>query len=146
MAAHLIVQGAEGEATSELAGLPRTASPWAVDHLVPSLLAELAIPELSAQQVGDLVARVFGYVAAIRAGTDEFAAVRALARLAPDNDYPDGDIGDAYSASEWLDCECHVNSPERDAATAMESTLRGSEPLVIDPGLLWALSTTWFRR
>jgi hypothetical protein len=33
VAAHLLAQGADGEATSELAGLPRTASPWSVDQL-----------------------------------------------------------------------------------------------------------------
>jgi hypothetical protein len=57
---------------------------------------------------------------------------------------PDGVIGDAYYASEWLDCDCHTHSPERDAATALEITLRTSEPLDIDPGLLQTLAATWF--
>ena len=43
VAAHLLAQGADGSAVSELAGLPRTASAWSVDQLVPQLFAELAI-------------------------------------------------------------------------------------------------------
>jgi hypothetical protein len=143
VAAHLLVQGAEGEAVAELAGLPRTTSPWVVDQLVPKLLSELAIPELPGDEAGDLVARLLGRVAAIRTYADEFAAIRGLARLSPDLDYPGGVIGDAYYASEWLDCECHANSPERDAAVALENTLRTSDPLDIDPGLLLAVSAAW---
>lgn len=60
----------------------------------------------------------------------------------PDLDYPGGAIGDAYHASEWLDCERHTNSPERDAAAALENTLRTSEPVDMDPGLLQILSPT----
>jgi hypothetical protein len=45
-AAHLLAQGADGEAVSELAGLPRTASPWFVDELVPKNLADRASPEV----------------------------------------------------------------------------------------------------
>jgi hypothetical protein len=144
VAAHLLAQGAEGDATSELAGLPRTASPWAVDQLVPKLVAELAIPELPAGQAGELAARLVGRAAGTQPEADEFAAIRKLARLSPDLDYPGGLIGDAYYASEWLDCECHANSPERDAATDLENTLRASEPLDIDPGLLRAVSASWF--
>lgn len=144
VAAHLLAQGADGEAASELAGLPRTASPWVVDQLVPQLLAELAIPELPEDRAGDLVARLLGRVADTRPEADKFAAIRALARLSPDLDYPEGAIGDAYYASEWLDCECHTNSPERDAAIALENTLRTSDPLDIDLGLLKAVSATWF--
>jgi hypothetical protein len=117
VAAHLLARGADGDAASELAGLPRTASPWSVDQLVPKLLA---IWELPADQAGDLVARLFGWVARTRPAVDEFAAIRELARLSPDLGYPSGAIGDAYNASEWVDCECHTNSPERDAATALE--------------------------
>jgi hypothetical protein len=89
-----------------------------------------------------------GGVEALAEGTrskvDEFAAIRQLARLGPDLDYPGGAIGDACYASEWLDCECHTNSPERDAAIALENRLRASDPLDIDPGLLQAISATWF--
>jgi hypothetical protein len=115
-----------------------------VDQLVPQLLAELAIPELPEDQAGDVVARLLGQVADIRPAADRFAAIRVLARLSPDLDYPGGAIGDAYHASEWLDCECHSNSPERDAAVVLENTLRTSDPLDIDPGLLRAVSATWF--
>jgi hypothetical protein len=144
VAAHLLAQGADGEAVSELAGLSRTASPWSVDQLVPELVAELAIPELSADQAGDLVVRLVGQVAGTRSEAGEFAAIRLLARLCPELDYPGGAIGDAYYAAEWLDCECHTNSPERDAALALENRLRAGDPLDIDPGLLQAVSATWF--
>lgn len=143
IAAHLLAQGADGEAVAELAGLPRTASPWLVDQLVPKLQSELAIPELSIDEAGELVGRLLGQAAARRTGADEFAAVRELARLSPDLDYPRGVIGDAYHASEWLDCECHANSPEREAAVALETALRASDPLDIDPGLLLAVTTAW---
>jgi len=36
VAAHLLARRADGDAASELAGLPRTASPWSVDQLVPN--------------------------------------------------------------------------------------------------------------
>lgn len=144
VAAHLLAQGADGDAVSALAGLPRTASPWDVDQLVPKLLAELAIPELPADQAGDVIACLVGRVAGTRSDADEFAAVRLLARLGPDLDYPGGVIGDAYYAAEWLDCECHAISAERDAAVALENRLRASDPLDIDPGLLLAVSATWF--
>lgn len=143
VAAHLLAQGAEGEAVAELAGLSRTASPWTVDRLVPKLLSELAIPELSNGEASDLVARLLGQVAATTTTADEFAVVRELARLSLDLDYPGGVIGDAHYAAEWLDCTCHANSPERDAAVALENVLRASEPLNIDPGLLLAVGAAW---
>lgn len=142
VAAHLLAQGAEGEAVAELAGLSRTASPWLVDQLVPELLSELAITELLADEAGELVGRLIGQAVAARTDADEFAAVRELARLSPELDYPGGIIGDAYYAAEWLDCECHADSPERDAAVALEATLRTSNPLDIDPGLLSAVGGT----
>lgn len=144
VAAHLLAQGAGGEGVSELAGLPRTASPWSVDHLVPKLLAELGIREMPTEQASDLVARLVGQVARVRPSAGDFAAIRFLSRLAPDLDYPDGAIGDAYHASEWLDCACHVHSPERDAAIALENVLRTTDPLDIDAGLLQALTAAWF--
>lgn len=140
VAAHLIAQGADGEAVSELAGLPRMASPWFVDQLVPELLADLAITELPADEASELVGRLVGQVLAARKDADEFAAVRELARLSPSLGYPVGVIGDAYYASEWLDCECHADSPERDAAAALEASLRTSNPLNVDPGLLMAVT------
>jgi hypothetical protein len=143
VAAHLLAQGAYGEAVAELAGLSRTASPWAVDQLVPNLLSELAAPELSSGEAGDLIARLLGQVAAITAAVDEFAVVRELARLSPYLDYPGGVIRDAYYASEWLDCTCHANSSERDAAVALENAIRASDPLNIDPALLLAVRPAW---
>jgi hypothetical protein len=144
IAAHLLAQGAEGEAIAELAGLSRTSSPWLVDQLVPKLLSELAITELPVDEASELVGRLVGQAVAARADADEFATVRELARLSPDLDYPGGVIGDAYYASEWLDCECHAHSPERDAAVALEAALRTSIPLNIDPGLRSALTATVF--
>ncbi|MDG4829051.1 hypothetical protein O7627_06990 [Solwaraspora sp. WMMD1047] len=109
---------------------------------MPELLSELAVTELPADEASKLVGRLVGQAAAARTDADEFAAVRELARLSPDLDYPDGVIGDAYYAAEWLDCECHADSPERDAAVALETTLRASDPLNIDPGLLSAVTAT----
>ena len=143
LAAHLLAQGADGESVAELAGLSRTASPWVVDQLVPNLLSELAIPELSSSEAGDLVARLLGQVAATTPAADKYAVIRKLARMSADLDYPSGVIGDAYSASEWLDCKCHANSPERDAAVVLENVLRASEPLNINAGLLLAVGAAW---
>ncbi len=140
VAAHLLAQGAEWEAVAELAGLSRMASPWVVDQLVPELLAELAITELPADEASELVGRLVGQAVAARTDSDEFAAVRELARLSPSLGYPLGVIGDAYYASEWLDCECHADSPERDAAAALEASLRTSNPLDVDSGLLLAVT------
>lgn len=109
---------------------------------MPKLLSELAIPELPADEASELVGRLVGQAVAARTDADEFATVRGLARLSPDLDYPGGVMGDAYYASEWLDCECHADSPERDAAVALEATLRTSNPLDIDPGLLSAVTAT----
>jgi hypothetical protein len=39
---------------------------------------------------------------------------------------------------------CHVNSPERDAAIALENARRTIDPLDIDAGLLQAVTATWF--
>jgi hypothetical protein len=75
----------------------------------------------------------------VRPEADEFAAIRFLAWLASDLDYPG-----AYHASEWLDCTCNVNSPERDAAIALENVFRTIDPLDIDAGLLQAVAVTWF--
>ncbi len=95
VAAHLLVQGAEGEAVAELAGVSRTES-WVVDQLVPRVLSDLAIPELTASQAAEVIARLLGQVAVARQrAIDDFAVVRALARLGPGLDYPGGLIADA---------------------------------------------------
>jgi hypothetical protein len=143
LAAHLLVQGVEGEAVAELAGVSRTASPSAVDHLVTKVLSEVGIPELASRQASDVIARLFGQIAAVQPTVDDFAAVRALARLAPGLDYPEVLVSDAYHAAEWLDCECHVDSHERHSAAALETRLRTSDPLVIDAELLAAMSVHW---
>lgn len=142
-AAHLLVQGAEGEAVAELAGLPRTASSCVVDQLVTRVLAELVVPEVSDDEAAGVIARLLGQLAAARPVTDEFAVIRALARLGPDFDYPSGVVGDAYYAAEWLDCECHRDSHERDAAVALEKRFRAPDSSAIDPELLSAISAHW---
>jgi hypothetical protein len=114
-----------------------------VDQLLPAALFELAVPALPIDEAGELVGRLVGQPVAARTDTDEFAAVRVLARLGPDLDYPSGVIGDAYYASEWLDCECHANSPERATTIALEAALRASEPLDVDPGLLLAVAAAF---
>ena len=141
MAAHLLVQGAEGEAVAELAGLSGTES-WTIDQLVPQVLSDLTIPQLATDQATDIIARLLGQVARSRP-SDDFAVVRALARLGPSLDYPDGLIGDAYYASEWLDCKCHADSAERDAAVTLERRLRTNDPFAVDPQLLAAMSAHW---
>jgi hypothetical protein len=143
VAAHLLAQGADTESIAELAGLPRTASPWVVDQLVPKLLSELAVIELPAYEACELVGRLIGQAVAPGTDADEFAAIRVLARLGPDLDYPSGVVGDAYYASEWLDCECHTDSPERATADALETALRTSDPLDVDPGLLLAVTAAF---
>jgi hypothetical protein len=114
-----------------------------VDQLVPEVLSELAVPEMTDDEAGELVGRLLGQGTAIRTDADEFAAVRELARLSPGLGYPGGVIGDAYYASEWLDCDCHARSPERDAAVALEAALRASDPLDVDPALLQAVTAAW---
>jgi hypothetical protein len=61
-----------------------------------------------------------------------------LACSAPDLDCSGG----AYQASAWLDCTCHANSPERQAAIALETALRTIDPLDVDPELLQAVTAT----
>jgi hypothetical protein len=143
VAAQLIVQGIDGEAVAELAGLSRTESSWAVDQLTPQVLSELVLPELTTDQAADVIARLLGQVAVVRPVVNDFAVIRGLARLSPDLDYPGGVLADAYYASEWLDCDCHADSDERDAAIALERHLRASDPMAIDPELLAAMSAHW---
>ena len=47
VAACLVAAGIEGENTVALAGLPRTASGWEVDQLVPAMLVEAGAPNLT---------------------------------------------------------------------------------------------------
>ncbi|WP_345711802.1 hypothetical protein [Kineococcus glutinatus] len=120
VAALLLVRGLNGEATVAMACLSRDDSPWLIDPIVPAVITELSSearrgPEEGSRLVGRALAR-----AAARAGrTESFAAVRALAALSPELGYPGGTIGEAYDASEWLDCDCHLGSAERAAAEAL---------------------------
>jgi hypothetical protein len=141
VAAHLIVQGARGEAVAELAGAPRTASPSLLDQLVSKVQSDLSIPELSIDDAGELVGRLLGQAAAGRTDADEFAVIRELTRLGHQLDYYGGVIGDAYYASEWLDWD-HANASEREAGVALEIALRVSEPLNIDLDLLRTLTAS----
>ncbi len=61
--------------------------------------------------------------------------------LAPQLDYPGGRIGETYWLSEWLDCECHRDSAERDQADLFEEDLRCAGPLRIPPQLAEALAS-----
>lgn len=135
VAAHLLATGHDGPAVVELAGLPKTASGWEVDQLVPAVLADLTAPDLSDEQAGEVAARLLGQ-GLPQGGHD---IIRTLGALAPALDYPGGPIGRAYSLLEWLDCDCHAVSPEREEATVYEAQLRALPPLHISNGLAEAL-------
>lgn len=137
VAAHLVAAGVEGENTVTLAGLPRTASGWEVDQLVPATLAEAAAPTLTDEQAAAVVARLLAH----GLPDADHPVIRTLAALAPQLDYPAGHIGEAYSLSEWLDCECHRDSAERDEADRFEERLRRSPSLRIPPQLAKALAS-----
>ena len=98
---------------------------------------------LDDRSAANAIARVLGQVAVVRPAVDDFAVIRALARLGPELDYPDGLLADAYHASERLACECHADSGERDAAIALERHLRASDPMAIDPELLAVIRAHW---
>jgi hypothetical protein len=72
VAAHLLAQGADGEAIVELAGRPRTTSPWVLDQLVPTLLSELAVPAWPIDEASELAGRLVGQAVDAGTGTDEF--------------------------------------------------------------------------
>jgi hypothetical protein len=136
VAAHLIAAGYDEPAVVELAGLPHTASGWEVDQLVPAVLTDLQAPELSDEEAGEVAARL------LRQGLPrgDHPIIRRLASLAPGLDYPRGPIGQSYGLEEWLDCDCHDGSSERQAATAYEEELRSLPPLRISDGLASALA------
>jgi hypothetical protein len=136
VAAYLVAAGVEGENTVTLAGLPRTASGWEVDQLVPAMLAETGAPTLTDEQAADVVARLLAH--GLRRGGHP--VIRTLAALAPQLDYPGGPIGEAYWLVEWLDCECHRDSAERDQADRFEEELRGTPRLRIPRQLAEALA------
>jgi hypothetical protein len=143
VAAQLLVRGVDGEATVTLAGLSSHDSPWTIDPLVPDVVAELTRdPQPGLEDGSRLVGRAVARAAARAGRTESFAAVRALAALSPRLDYPGGIIGEAYYASEWLDCGCHYGSAERAAAEVLEAALR-DEPLDVADDLLTAVTRGW---
>ena len=136
VAALLLASGHDGEALVDLAGLPRAASGWEVDRLVPQMLVEVGVPDLGIVEAGELAARLL----ASALPDDNYAVIRALAPLAPDLDYPAGRIGEAYQLSEWLDCDCHDGSDERVRASRFEAEVRRLPPLDIPSALADALT------
>ncbi|MBW3639832.1 MAG: hypothetical protein KY451_08295 [Actinobacteria bacterium] len=135
VAAHLLASGHDGVATAELAGLSQAASGWQVDQLVSRLLSEIGAPALEVEQAGDVMARL---LAQHSPGTGH-PVIRALAPLAGRLDYPGGRIGQAYYLDEWLDCECHEGSKERQDADLFEEDLRRLPPLQVPDAFLAAL-------
>lgn len=140
IAAHLLAEGADGISLAELASLSRGASGWEVDPLLPQALAEAGVPGVDAERAGEVVARVLAQALRQGGNAQDHAIIRTLAALGPYHDYPSGVVAEAYYASEWLDCDCHRISVERDAADALESRLRDLPDLDADGGLLRALS------
>jgi hypothetical protein len=120
----LVAEGADGPTLVDLASLSSNVSGWQVDQLLDAALREAGVPLISAGSAGEVVARVLAQ--AIRKGgaAQDHAIVRTLAALGPPHDYPGGVIGDAYSAAEWLDCNCHRDSAERAEADELEARLR----------------------
>ena len=136
VAAHLLAAGYETPAIVELACLPHTVSGWEVDQLLPGVLAELQAPDLSDERAGEVAARLLGQ-GLPRGG---HPIIHTLAALAPALDYPRGPIGKAYGLEEWLDCDCHDGSSERQEATVYEEALRSLPPLHISDALATALA------
>jgi hypothetical protein len=89
---------------AELASLPRGASAWKVDRLLPAALAEAGVPDIEVERAGEVVARVLAQALRGGAAIQDHAIVRTVASLGPYHEYPSGVIGEAYQASEWLDC------------------------------------------
>lgn len=140
IAAHLVAGGADGAALVALAGLSRIASGWEVDELLDRALREAGVPNIDVADAGDVVVRVLAERVRSMSCPPDHVIIRTLARLAPGLGYPPGVIGDAFCAVEWLDCDCHRISSERDAGDALENELRRRPPLDIEDGLLVALS------
>lgn len=92
-----------------------------------------------------MVARAIAQAASRRAAGDPYPAISALAALSPALDYPGGTIGQAYSLDEWLDCDCHEDSPERKQANMFERELV-EERLDADDRLVAAITRGWVSR
>lgn len=142
IAAELLARGLDGDAAAELAGLSSTDSGWVIDPLVPAVMAEIGGDPPDQETASRSIARAIARVALRRGSTDTYPAIRALALLAPDLDYPGGTIGEAYFLGEWLDCDCHAGSPERARAAEFERDL-AEQSLEVDDRLLDAVTTSW---
>jgi hypothetical protein len=140
VAAHLVAGGADDAALVDLAGLPRNASGWEVDQLLDRALCDAGVTPVDVAEAGIVVAHVLAERVRSMTQPPAYLIIRTLAALAPSLDYPGGVIGDSYNASEWLDCDCHRVSTERDDADALELELRSLPPLDVDDRLLVALS------
>ena len=137
VAAHLLACGHDGTDLLALACLSNRSSGWQVDHLVPGTLRDIGAPDLSVEAAGEIVARLLAQDAP---AISDYPLVRTLARLAPELDYPSGVIGRAYALDEWLDCDCHRDSPERAQAEAFEHEIRSLPHLNLPPPLAAALT------
>jgi hypothetical protein len=136
VAAYLLAAEFDGEAVVELAALSASgASGWLVDQLVPRALKEIGAPELNEEQAGQLLARL---LAQVLTGSNH-PVIRSLASLAPGADYPGGPVGEAHNLSEWLDCDCHEGTSEREAAHRYEAELRQLPKLHVDQRLAEAI-------
>ena len=142
VAALLVAEGADGESLIALAGLTRSASGWEVDHLLPDALDDAGVVTLSVELAGPVAARLLAQAAREKAPQVDHPIIRALARLSPGLAYPSGVIGQSYYATEWLDCECHRVSPERQEADRLEAQLMGLTALDVSGDMAAALSLT----
>jgi hypothetical protein len=140
VAAHLLAAGAEGVTLAELASLPRPVSGWDVDRLLDDALVEAQIPQVPVEQAGDVVARSLAQQLRESGVDHDHVIIRVLASRSPGLDYPGGVIGEAYNAVEWLDCECHRLSSEREAADELEAELLALPALDVDADLIAALT------
>lgn len=106
-----------------------------MDALVSTALAEAGVPTVEEEEAADVLARL---LAQARPRSDH-PIIRSLASLAADRGYPGGRIGRAYYLEEWLDCECHEGSQERQDADRFEDEIRALPPLLIPTELAEAL-------
>lgn len=134
IASFLVASGAESDGVVALASLTADASGWQIDQLVPEVLSELKLPDLSLDEAAYIMARL---MAQGRPGRGNYPIIRALARITPQLDYPDGLLHEAYMSEEFLDCDCHPSG--RREADALESQLQGQPPLRLPVPLALAL-------
>jgi hypothetical protein len=130
IAAFLLAAGIDGEGIATLAGLPRSASGWEVDQLVPVALAEAQAPDLTVEQASEVLARVLAHAIP---DTGDHQLIRELAEFAPRFDYPGGRIGEAYGLSEYIDCQCHEGSSDHAAQTSSRPNYAPPRPCTSTP-------------